>query len=210
LRKKYYTSCELLPLWNFFKVNSGTQLELKYLVVIPSRLDYGSMVLGEKQRIELLGLWDTIFEEYNGLEKNYGVINFVNDRSRILYFYSLYLQEHALIKSLLYRTDANYIAFLRDKGYQLRNTSNADYWEDLYNALKRVENHMTQIEIIKKKMVDVEGESKNDGNPFDSVMAWIASNDIRVEEDITVARYIKIKEIIRNRIKAKQKQSALA
>lgn len=190
-------------------MNSATSTDLKYLLVVPSRLDYEKVVLSEKEKSELTTLWDKIFEEYNKLEQNFGVKNFINDQSKILYYYALYLQEHSLIKSLLYRTDAKYIRFLRTRGYTLRNTSNADYWEDLYNALKQVENHMTQIEILQNRIKSVDGEAKNDGNPYDSIMAWIASNDIRVEEDITVARYIKVKEIIEARIKAKKRNTSL-
>lgn len=210
LQAKYYPSCDLLPLWNFFKVSSGTAMDLKYLMVAPSKLYYQSVVLTGKEVVELTGVWDKVFEEYNNLEKNFGVTNFLNDRSKMLYFYALYLQEHALIKSLLYRTDAQYIRLLRARGYQLRNTSNADYWEDLSNSLKQVENHMTQIEMLRNKVEQVDGESEKDGNPFDSIMAWIASNDIKVDEDITVARYIKVKEIIQARIKAKKRNAVAA
>lgn len=210
LRKKYYTSCELLPLWNFFKVSSTAQLSLKYLIVLPDRFEYESLEVTEQQYKELGPIWDKIFQEYNELDKNYGVVNFINDRSKLLYFYSIYLEEQSLIKSLLYRTNVSYIQLLRRRGYRLRNTSQADYWEDLYNALKRVENHMTQIEMLKNKIEVIDEDSKKEGNPYDTIMAWIASNDIKVEESITVSRYIKIKEIIHSRIKAKNRNKVAA
>jgi hypothetical protein len=96
---------------------------------------------------------------------------------------------------------------LRSRGYQLRNTSNADYWEDLYNGIHRVENHISYINTLKAKIESVNGEAKNDGNPYDSIMAWIAANEIKVDENITVSRYLKIKEIINARMKARQKTS---
>jgi len=112
LRKKYYSSCELLPLWNFFKVNSGAVQDVKYLVVA-DRLEYSTLVISENELKTLADIWDKVFEEYNTLEKNFGVTNFINDQSKILYFFSLYLQEQAVFKSLLYRTNAGYIRFLR-------------------------------------------------------------------------------------------------
>ena len=206
---KYYSSCETLPLWNFFKVNTSAQSDLKFLVVASDRLSYDSIVLTKDQQSELTNLWDKIFEEYNELEKNYGVVNFVNDQNKILYFYSCYLQEQAILRSLLYRTNAIYIRFLRTRGYKLRNTSNADYWEDLASGLKRVQHYMTQIEMLKNKMEVTNEDSKKEGNPFDSIMAWIASNNIQVDENITVSRYIKVKEIIHNRIKAKKRNAEM-
>jgi hypothetical protein len=152
-------------------------------------------------------IWDRVFEEYNSLEKNFGVSNFINETSKILYYYSVYLQESAVLKSLLYRTNVGYIRFLRSRGYQLRNTSNADYWEDLHNGIHRVENHISYINTLKAKIESVNGEAKNDGNPYDSIMAWIAANEIKVDENITVSRYLKIKEIINARMKARQKTS---
>lgn len=188
-------------------MNSSAQADLRYLVVVPSRLDYDEVLVSEDEHKQLYSIWEKLFEEYNDLEKNYSVDNFINDRSKMLYLYTLYLQEHSLIKSLLYRTDAQYIKLLRNRGYTLRNSSNADYWEDLYTALKRCENHMTQIEILRNKMEGVDKDSTKEGNPFDSIMAWIASNNIQVDENITVARYIKVKEIIQARIKAKKRNA---
>jgi len=135
--------------------------DVKYLVVV-DRLDYSNLVIDAKQTEELTDLWDKIFAEYNSLEKNFGVTNFINDQSKILYFFALYLQEQAIFKSLLYRTNAGYIRFLRQRGYTLSNKSNVDYWQSLYDGLKQVENHMTQIEMLRNKMGEVNiGASTN-------------------------------------------------
>lgn len=206
LKKKYYSSCEFLPLWNFFKLNNGEQQSLKYLVVETDRLAYSTIELGESELQEAEELWGKVYEEYNGLEKNYGAINFLSDKSKILYYYSIYLQEQAVLKSLLYRTNVGHIRFLRQRGYNISNKSQLLYWQSLQDGLKKVENHLTYIQILKNKIKDVKVDSKKEGNPFDAIMAWIASNDIRVEENITVARYIKIKEIILQRQKAKRQE----
>lgn len=211
LKRKYYYSCDLLPLWNFFKVNSGEAADLKYLIVA-NRIDYNEISLNEKEQQVLESIWGKIFEEYNRLENNMGVGNFLNDRMGILYHYSVYLQEHSLLKSLLYKTEAAYIRLLRQRGYQFKQgyKSNAEYWEDLNNALKRAEHHMQHIESLNNKIKEVASDSKKESSPFDSIMAWIASNDIRVDEDITISRYIKVKEIINARIKAKKRNAVAA
>lgn len=179
---------------------------MKYLVVLPDRLEYDELVIEDKEKTVLEELWGKIFEEYNGLEKNFGAINFLSDKSKILYFYSIYLQEQAVLKSLLYRTNVGYIRLLRQRGYKIANTSQQAYWESLYNGLKKVESHISYIQILKNKIKDVGADAKKEGNPFDAAMAWIASNGIEVRENVTVSRYIKIKEIIIQRQKAKQKE----
>lgn len=204
--KRYYTSCEFLPLWNFFKIHSGNGQGLKYLVVITDRLDYDELHVAPEELVELQELWLKVFQEYNALEKNYGVNNFVSERTKIIYYFTLYIQERAMIQSLLYKTNAGYIRELRQRGYKLSNVSQIAYWQSLTDALKQVENHKTYIDILQEKIKAVDGDSKKEGNPFDSIMAWILSNDIRVDDTLTVARYIKIKEIIHQRIKAKQQQ----
>lgn len=204
LKIKSYDSCDTLPLWNFFKVSSSESIDVKYLVALPERIDYQYLKISEAQRVEYLAVWDKLFEEYNSLDNNYSVNNFINDRAKILYYYSIYLQESAVLKSLLYRTNPGYIRFLRSRGYQLRNTSNTDYWEDLYAGIHRVENHISYIDTLKAKIKDIDTDSKQDGNPYDSIMAWIAANDIRVEENITVSRYLKVKELINAKMKARK------
>lgn len=203
---KYYSSCEFLPLWNFFKLNNGEQQNLKYLIVLTDRLLYENVVIKEVEELEKL--WEKIFEEYNSLEKNYGALNFIHDKSKILYYYAIYLQEQAVFKSLLYKTNVGYIRFLRGRGYTLANTSQQDYWQSLKDGLNKVEQHITYIEILKNKIKDVGEDTKKENNPFDATMAWIASNGIDVKEDITVSRYIKIKEIILQRIKSKQREQS--
>jgi len=193
-------------LWNFFKIHSGNGQGLKYLVVIPDRLEYDSLEVTTEELVQLQEIWLNVFEEYNTLEKNFGVKNFVNERTKIIYYYTLYIQERAMIQSLLYKTNVMYIRELRSRGYRLSNTSQLAYWNSLGEALKQVENHKTYIDILQEKIKSVEGDSKKEGNPFDSIMAWILSNDIRVDDTLTVARYIKIKEIIHQRIKAKHQQ----
>jgi len=188
-------------------VNNGSKEGLKYLIVLQDRMAYDSITLTEAQVLELEEVWDKVFEQYNNLEKNYAVTNFVNERSKVLYFYAIYLQEQAVIRSLLYKTNAGYIRFLRSRGYKMDNHSNQSYWKSLRDALSNCENHISYINIIKEKMKGVDGDGKKEGNPYDAIMAWIASNDIRVDDNLTVTRYVKIKEIIHQRMKAKQQQA---
>lgn len=207
-QRKYYNSCEFLPLWNFFKLNNGDEHNLKYLVVLSDRLEYSGLVVEEEELKILQETWNKVFEEYNGLENNFGAVNFISDRSKIIYFYALYLQEQAVLKSLLYKTNAGYIRFLRGRGYKIGGKTQSEYWLSLRDGLNKVKEHLSYIEILKNKIKSVDGDSKKEGNPFDSLMAWMLSNGMDVKEDITVSRYIKVKEIIINRQKAKQKENS--
>lgn len=205
-KPRYYSSCEFLPLWNFFKLNSGSRADLKYLLVLPDRMLYSGVEIVEEEAKTLEVLWAKVFDEYTGLERNFGALNFLEDKSRIVYFYNLYVYEQAMLKSLLYRTNVNHIRTLRNHGYKIYTTSQEKYWESLRNGLKKVENHLAYIKILRNKIKDLDQDSKKEGNPYDGIMAWIASNDIKVDENITVSRYIKIKEIILQRQKAKRSQ----
>ena len=207
-KRKYYSSCEFLPLWNFFKLNNGEKQMLKYLVILKDRLEYEDTEIAEDESEILQEQWEKIFQEYTTLENNFGAVNFLGDKTKILYYYTMYVQEQSILKSLLYRTNVKHIKFLRERGYEISNKSQAEYWQSLYNGIKKVENHLSYIEIVKGKMKSVAGDSKKEGNPFDSIMAWIQSNGIEVREDITVSRYIKIKEIILQRHKAKQQEQS--
>ena len=205
-KKKYYPSCEFLPLWNFFKLNNGDPQSLKYLLVLDNRLDYNDAVLTPKQMEVAEALWADIFKEYDKLEKNFGAVNFLGDKSKILYNYAMYLQEESMLKSLLYRTNVVHLAFLRGRGYVFNTKTQENYWTSLRDALHKVKNHLSYIQILRNKITDVAQDSKKEGNPFDAIMAWILTNDIRVDDTLTVSRYIEIKRIIQNKTKAKQKE----
>lgn len=174
--------------------------------MLNDRLAYDDVNLSPEEMVDAEQLWGKIFEEYDGLEKNFGALNFLSDKSKILYNYALYVQEESMLKSLLYRTNPAHIRFLRKRRYQFDTRSQQGYWISLRDNLKKVQNHLAYIQILRNKIKGVEGDSKKEGNPYDSIMAWILSNDIRVEDNITVSRYIKIKEIIQSRLKAKQKE----
>lgn len=207
-QRRYYNSCEFLPLWNFFKLNNGETQNLKYLIAIQDRLAYSDLVVEVKEVEVLEGIWSKVLEEYNSLENNFSAVNFLSDRSKILYFYTLYLQEQAAFKSLLYITNVGHIRMLRDRGYNVGGKTQDEYWVSLRDGLNKVQGHLAYIEILKNKIKSVEGDSKKEGNPYDDLMAWMLSNGMDVKEDITVSRYIKIKEIILQRQKAKQKENA--
>lgn len=187
-------------------MSSGQADALKYLTVMPDRLGYHAIELRKEEVPQLEELWSKIYEEYNSKEKNMGAQHFINDRSKILYFYAVYTQEQAMLKSLLYRTNPMHIRVLRSKGYELSATSQAAYWQSLRNALNKVKSHLTHIEILKSRHKEFSTDTKKEGNPYDAIMAWIAANNIYVEENITVTRYLEIKHIIEQRIKAKQRE----
>lgn len=195
-------------MWNFFKVNdgNGTQ-QLKYLVVLEDRMDYDTLVVNSGELKKCESRWIKIFDEYNKLEKNFGVINFIHEQSKILYHTAVYHQERAIISSLLYRTNPTYIQFLRRRGYHIANTSQLAYHQSLLDALKHVKHHESYIESLRAAMRDRDQDAKEIGNPFDNIMAWIAASDVKVEENITVARYLRVKELIVNREKAKAKSN---
>lgn len=204
---RLYNSCEFLPLWNFFKINEGDGFNVKYLVALSNRLDYAEFQPSKDTLEKCERLWINIFEEYNTLERNANAINFVNNKAKIILLTARYQLETALIMRLMYKTSASYIAYLRTRGYHIANTSHEAYAKSLTNALKRVRHYETEVEMLVNSIKSQQKDNAQSGNPYDLIMAWIISNDIRVDENITVSRYIKIKEVINEKLKAAKRNN---
>lgn len=151
--------------------------------------------------------WDKILEEFATLENSTGMNSERMNRTKLLIRWAQYLQEQAMIKHLFFKTNAEYIRELRKRGYHMDGTSHEAYWESLSAASKRVHHHVTFMESLKIK---IDGDKKDKkpeiSNPFDQVMAWILSNGINADENISVKRYVEIKKIINNRIKSIESQ----
>jgi len=201
-----FHSCEVLPLWNFFKIIE--KADLKYLVRVKDRFEYESMALHNASDKHYQQCWDKILEEFAELENSTGMNAEKFTRTKLLIRYSQYLQEQAMIKLLFFETHPDVIKELRKRGYKMANTSQEAYWDSLTAASKRVHYHVTFIESMQIKLRGDKEDKKKEqhGSVFDQVMSWVASHDIYVDENITVSRYVEIKKIINNRIKALESQ----
>lgn len=151
----------------------------------------------------LSGLWEKIEEDFSRMNNISVKVSSDVDRTKLLLHWSQYVEEQAMIRHLFVKTDMRYINLLRLRGYKLDGTSREKYWESLNVAAKRVRYHLSFMESLQLKLRPKEKEKYE--NPFDQIMAWIASNDIKVDDNITVRRYIEIKKIINSRIQALSK-----
>lgn len=110
-----------------------------------------------------------------------------------------------MIQYLMLKTEPEYIKKLRERGYAINTDDNLKYWESLSVAAQRVHYHLTHLDLISKEINrDLKVDDAKDRNSYDIIMAWISANNIRVEEDITVKRYVAVKKIIVDRLKAQQ------
>ena len=205
-----FNSCDVLPLWNFLKIiETG---DYRYLVRISDRFDYDALVIHSSVLDKYSEVWDSVLDEYSKLENSSGISQHKMNKTRLLTHWSNYILEQSMIKSLYFKTNTEYIQELRNRGYKIPlgkdftslDDFQAAYWQALGNAAKRVHHHVTHMEMLNIKL-NGKGERQEDkSSPFDTIMAWIASNNINIDENITVKRYLEVKKIINNRLKSKR------
>jgi len=188
-----------LPLWNFFKVvETG---DLKFLLRVNDRFDYEK--IGAVKDKRLADIWESIEEDFSRMNNIAVKVSNDVDKRKLLMHLSQYIEEQAMIRYLFIKTDMKYINELKLRGYKLDGSSKEKYWESLNVAAKRVRYHLSFMESLQLKLKPKDRE--NHENPFDQIMAWLASNDMKVDDNITVKRYIELKKIINNRIQALNK-----
>lgn len=178
--------------------------DLKYLVRLIDRFEYEVMSLSNQ--IDYATIWDSIIDEYAELEDSSQIHKQNFTKAKFYFEWSQYTEERAMIQYLMIKTEPEYIKILRQRGYRIDTSSTIEYWKSLSQAAARVHFHTTSLELLTKEINrDVSVDDAKDKNSFDIVMAWIASNDIKVDESITVKRYVAIKKIITDKIKAHDK-----
>lgn len=174
---------------------------MKYLVRLSDRFEYDEIHIASSS--EYIPIWDAIIDEYSELENSASISKDQFTKAKFYYEWSQYTEERAMIQYLMIQTDHEYIKILRQRGYAINTNSTIDYWESLGRAAQRVHMHVTRLELLNKEIVrDINVSEAKDKNSFDIVMAWVSSNDIRIEDNVTVKRYLAIKKIITERMKA--------
>lgn len=72
--RKYYRNCNEIPVYNFY--TTVEKKDLRYLIVGYDDMDDG-VVLSKQEKLKLVGLWESIYEEY---------LELTNDRSSFIYY----------------------------------------------------------------------------------------------------------------------------
>jgi len=195
-------------LWNFYKIIEKDG-NLKYLVRLKDRFDYDTLVLHDAADAHYSERWEKILEEYAKIENDSGVNAEKFTRSKLLVRWAKYIEEQAMIKELFFNTNVDYIKELRARRYFPARgfTSQEEYWNALNAASKKVHYHITFLESMRIQLDETKKLAKEFTNPFDQICAWISSNGINVDENVTVKRYVEIKKIIYARIKALEKSA---
>lgn len=227
--ERLFSNCDILPLWNFFKVlDTGN---LKYLVItdrlfydnVPDDPDTGWVVTSSGKLSNARRLaWQNIMEQFSKLE-SVGQNYHLDLRNKLAFRWSLYLEEQAMIRCLMMETNASYINLLRQRGYnipRMRDLFGDDfetlpidiikkrveefqpqYWKAILEAEKRVHYHVSQMEMLK---VQIKNEVKeSDVRPKDTffkIITWFNMNDIMVDTHITVSHYVELKKALNKKI----------
>ncbi len=185
---KYYKSCETLPLKNFFKIIEENNF--KYLVISD---DYDFDL-----KTDLSELWGKItieFVELGGDKEILSGFNAYKEIHQLIYTYEI-LQ--AMIFSLHYRYNQQYIEDLAMFGYNVQITNNIIVLASLKECAQRSRAILNDIDEIKNGLPKDVSKSKNS---FYEVLAWLIKGYGNLEENISVAKFIGLKTLLNSTIK---------
>jgi hypothetical protein len=168
----------------------------------------------EKRCIEI---WEEIVQRNAEVNGNYTYMNWFRASRE---YYKL-ISEHALVKAILQKfsftktfkrfvgpttdKDKVLVAVLGQRGYVLDFRSSEQFAESIYANMLKSQNLVTKITM---KRNEINGFVSSNGavQGFEEVMAdLIASLNVNVDDNITLARYNEYKKVIKLRHKQSQK-----
>lgn len=92
----------------------------------------------------------------------------------------------------------DYIVELSAMGYEVKWTDSLEYKKSLVEIDKRVNSLLT---LIKMKENEINETNEESGIDFDELMAMLSLHFAYVDENVTVARYCKMKNVIKQKLK---------
>lgn len=199
--KLHFTNCATLPLWNFFQVVEHG--DFKFLFVC-TRADYSGLTVHPSNEQQLADVWDGIVDEYGQLNKSTAINTYNTVKQKQLYRWAIYIEEQAMIKTLLLTTHVPYVRELIKRGYKLDTRTQEGYWNSLIAASKRVHHHISTLESLALRLEDKNKEPYT--NPYDHIMAWLMTHGIAIDENLTVKRYVELRNVITEKIKIQNEQ----
>ncbi len=176
-----YDSCQTLPLKLFFKVAETGDLNHLVIQGMPKNL---------------LDLWQKILIEYGNLDGNFLISDTFDKQGQIMTYAATYVQVDAMLIYLKhFRYDQGYVNKLTELGYRV-NPDN--YITDIERNQRTVKNIKSRIMMLQNEIESL----KTDGNKssFDEAVSYLSANlSIWIPDDITVARYVSLKKVIREK-----------
>lgn len=189
--RKYYKSCDTLPLKNFFKVMEKS--DYKYLIITD---DYE----GIECKKDLSELWETILHEYSELEGNGKILEKFDAFKELHQLAATYDIINAMIYSLYYRYNKQYIDELAMFGYKIEIIDNCITQKSLQTCSQMARSILNDIDEV-KRTINPDDEPKETKNLFYKAIAWLIKGYGNLEDNITVAKYVALKNHLNKLIK---------
>ena len=191
MMRKYYKTCDTLPLKNFFKVMEMS--DYKYLIITD---DYE----GVECKKDLSELWETILHEYSELEGNGKILEKFDAFKELHQLAATFDIINAMIYSLYYRYNKQYIDELAMFGYKIEIIDNCITEKSLQTCSQMARSILNDIDEV-KRTINPDEEPKNTKNLFYKAIAWLIKGYGNLEDNITVAKYVALKNHLNKIIK---------
>ena len=166
--------------------------------------DYKYLVISDdydfKFKEDLSELWEDILHEYAELEGNSHALDKFDAFREIHQLAATYDIINAMIYSLYYRYNKEYINDLAMFGYKVLIVNNCITIASLEKCSQMSRGILNEIHDL-KKVIEPE-EKGNTKNIFYKCMAWLIQGYGNLEDDITVSKYIALKNHLNKTIKA--------
>ncbi len=188
---KYYKTCDSLPLKNFFKVMEMS--DYKYLIIAD---DYE----GIECKKDLSELWETILHEYSEIEGNGKILEKFDAFKELHQLAATFDIINAMIYSLYYRYNKQYIDDLAMFGYKIEITNNCITEKSLQTCSQMARSILNDIDEV-KRTINPDDEPKETKNLFYKAIAWLIKGYGNLEDNITVAKYVALKSHLNKLIK---------
>ena len=163
------------------------------------------MIEGEYNDEEALLVWGDLILEYASLSGDMEVSESFEKSKDVLTMKNSYMVIKAMIKMLMLVTPDHpkhgeyaeaVLIDLRKMGYKI-DTSNSDkYAESLNLANRRVNSIITQIRM---KENEIKGDASESNIDFDQIISMLQLDFNNVDENMSVKRYISMREIIKKK-----------
>lgn len=189
--RKYYKTCDTLPLKNFFKVMEMS--DYKYLIITD---DYE----GIECKKDLSELWETILHEYSEIEGNGKILEKFDAFKELHQLAATFDIINAMIYSLYYRYNKQYIDDLAMFGYKIEIVDNCITEKSLQTCSQMARSILNDIDEV-KRTINPDDEPKGTKNLFYKAIAWVIKGYGNLEDNITVAKYVALKNHLNKLIK---------
>lgn len=166
--------------------------DYKYLIITD---DYE----GIECKKDLSELWESILHEYSEIEGSEKILEKFDSFREIHQLAATFDIINAMIYSLYYRYNKQYIDDLAMFGYKIEIADNCITEKSLQTCSQMARSILNEIHDLKKV---IEPDEKSDNkNLFYKCMAWLIKGYGNLEDNITVAKYIALKNHLNKTIR---------